>query len=139
MRGNLLGIMVFGFAVMSLAFEANKYITVEVPTYAVEVENGRPFTFSVKLKTAEGVHVNAQPQISVKSETEGISFRVNTIHKDGDHLDPAKPINIECETDGLATGAHRAKFILRYTYCSDTEKWCRMGSESVTVELKVIK
>ena len=139
LTGNFKWIMLVGFTVMSLAFDTNRYVAVEVPVSAVEVQNGKPVTFSIWLKTTDGIHVNAEPPVTLNSKTEGASFKITTIGKDGDHIDAGKPIAIECETEGLASGLHRAVFLMRYTYCSDTEKWCRMASDSVTVDLKVKK
>lgn len=122
---------------MSFAFGTPGYVTVEVPSSLLEVDDGKAVLFSLKLTPAEGIHVNLEPPVSVKSETHGASFRVVGVEKSGEYLDSEKPVTVECVANGMATGLHRVWILISYTYCSDEERWCRMSNDSAPVELVV--
>lgn len=125
--------------VMGTLFGTNDYVKVEVVPSSLELENGTAATFGVWLKAGEGVHVNARPAVTVKSETRGADFSIEGIQETGDIVDLNQPLRVECRIDGLAPGTHRVDFLLKYTYCSDKEKWCRMGQDSLSLEIEVKK
>ncbi len=139
LRGNLFVAIVFGFAVMSVGFESGKYVVIDFPSSSVTVENGKPFQFALRLRPAAGIHINSEPRISAESQSAGVSITVASLHTAGDMLDASQPVVLECKTEGLTPGMHDAVFVLRYTYCSDRDKWCRMATDTVRVELKVIR
>lgn len=122
---------------MSFAFDTPKHVTVEVPSSLIEVENGRPVLFRIRLTPADGIHINMNPPVSVTSETVGASLKVREADTSGEYLDSTEPITVECLADGMTPGLHRARFLIRYTYCSEKEQWCRMGNDSALVELMV--
>ncbi len=124
---------------MSFVFNSKKEVSVEVKPASVEVKNGQSFSFFVRLKSVAGVHINAQPPVSVKSETEGASLTVTEIPKAGEYLDSSKPIKVECKVTGMKAGVHKLNFVVGYTYCSETEGWCRMGKDESSIEIKVKK
>ncbi len=122
---------------MSIVIGSTDFVKIEVKPRTLEVIESRPASFDVYLRSGEGIHVNAQPAITIKSGTEGVDFSIASLVKAGDYLDLSKPIKIACKVDGLGPGAHRADFVLSYTYCSDKEGWCRMGKDKSSVEIKV--
>ena len=129
---------------MSMTFNSQKYVVVGAKGKSTFVENGTPFIVLVTLKPAEGIHVNAQPPISVKlvdepSAGEGSStvLKVKNIPRRGDSLDSSKPVEVECEVSGAGSGERNIAFVVGYTFCSSKEGWCRMGSDTVSVTVRV--
>ncbi len=124
---------------MSVAFGSAGYVKVEVKPATLEVENGTPASFELRLKAGDGIHVNAVPPITIKTTTDGAELSVSDLPRTGDYLDLGRPIKIQCKVTGLEPGLHRVDFVLGYTYCSDNEGWCRMGKDSTSIEIKVKK
>ncbi len=137
MRRKFSGTFVIGATIMSFTFGTPKYVTVEVPSSFVEVENGKSVLFFIRLAPADGIHINVEPSVSVNSETHGASFKVAGVKASGEYLDSEKPVAVECLAEGMTPGLHRAWILISYTYCSEKEQWCRMGNDSVSVELMV--
>ncbi len=117
----------------------SRYIRVEVAPSVLETEEGIPATFELRLKAGNGIHVNAQPAVSVKSDTKGVSLSIEGMKEIGSQVDLNQPIVVRCGINGLAPGTHVVKFLLNYTFCSDKEEWCRMGNDSLSIEVKVKK
>ncbi len=126
-------------SMLSVILGSTDYVKVQVKPATLEIENGVPASFDVQLRASEGVHINAQPAITIKSETGGADLSVAELPKTGDYLDMDKPIKVRCKVGGLAPGLHRIDFVLGYTYCSDKEGWCRIGRDSSSIEIKVKK
>lgn len=124
---------------MSIILGSKDYVNVQVKPATLEMENGVPVSFDLRLRASEGVHINAQPAVTIKSGTEGAELSIAELPKAGDYLDMQKPIKIRCKVGGLAPGDHRVDFVVGYTYCSDKEGWCRIGSDSASIEIKVKK
>lgn len=124
---------------VSVIFGSTDYVKVQVEPATLEIENGVPASFDVRLRASEGVHINAHPAITVKSETEGADLSVANLPKAGDYLDTDKPIKVRCMVGGLSPGFHRIDFVVGYTYCSDREGWCRIGKDASAIEIKVKK
>ncbi len=124
---------------MSAIFGAKDYVKVQVAPARLDVENGVPATFKVNVRAEKGIHVNAQPAPTVKSETEGAELSVAGIPKNGDYLDLDKPIYVRCDVKGLPPGDHTVRFVMRFTFCSDTQGWCSMCTDSSSIEIRVKK
>ncbi len=125
--------------IMSTVFGSTDHVRVEVKPGALQVENGSHAWFYLHMRTSEGIHINAEPAITIKSVTKGAELSVVDLPKAGDYLDLAKPIKVMCGVNSFTPGQHRVDFILSYTYCSDKEGWCRMGKDSASIEIKVKK
>ncbi len=91
------------------------------------------------MKPASDIHVNVEPPIDAKSLTSGATMIVKTIPAAGEWLDSAKPIEIEGKVVHISAGRHDLKFILNYTFCSEKEKWCRFGKDTVSIRVSVGK
>jgi hypothetical protein len=125
---------------MSTAIDSQKYVVIEVKNASlIDVENGKPFLFFIKIKPASGIHVNVQPPISVKPLTDGTTINVKRIPESGEYLDLSKPIEVECNVTGMNRGQHKVNFVVTYTYCSEKEKWCRFGKDTTSISLRVKK
>jgi len=124
-------------AIMSVAFESQKYVVVELKSKSVEVENDVAFVLLVSLKPANGIHVNVEPPISVKPLDESTKLNLKEVSMSGDYFDSSKPIIGECKVTRVAVGKHKISFIVNYTYCSDKEGWCRMGKDTVSATVNV--
>ncbi len=124
---------------MSIAFDSQKYVSVETKPATINAENGRPFSFSIWLRPANGIHINAEPPISVKPTSEGIKASVTDVRRKGDYVDTSKPIKVDCTLIGVDAGLHRMNFVVSYTYCSENEGWCRMGRDTLSVIVRVMK
>jgi hypothetical protein len=98
-----------------------------------------PFLVIVRVKPAEGIHVNAEPPLSIIALDSGISVKLKKVFKSGEYLDPSKPIEVECRADSTDPGPHRFSFVVGYTYCSEKDGWCRMGKDTVFVNVRVKK
>lgn len=124
---------------ISAVFGSTEYVKVEVAPRAMEMQNGKSATFELRLKAEEGIHINARPAVTVESETRGVALSIEEIGESGDRIDLNKPLKVNCKLDGIAPGIHRVDFLLNYTYCSDKEQWCRLGKDSLSIEITVDK
>jgi hypothetical protein len=124
---------------MITSIKSADYIKLEVKPAILDVGGDRQGHFEIMLKASEGIHVNSQPAITVRSLTDKVQFAVTDLPKSGDYLDLSRPIKVACDASGLSHGQHRAEFVVSYTYCSDNEGWCRMGKDSISIEIKVAK
>ena len=124
---------------MSIAFDSQKYVSVETSSARIGVKNGKPFLILVRLKPAHGIHINAVPPISVKSASATTAISVRETHKKGDYLDTSMPIEVDCTVTGFDAGLHGISLVVAYTYCSEDEGWCRMGKDTLTVSVRVTK
>ncbi len=124
---------------MSIAPESQKYVVVELKKPPIEVENGKPFSIFINMKPSSGIHLNAQPPISVKPLSGSETVNVKELSKSGEYLNSAKPVEVECTITGVSVGPHKMSFIVGYTYCSEKDGWCRMGKDTVSVTVKVLK
>lgn len=124
---------------ISTVLGSTDYVKVEVRPGTLNAENGSAVSFTLRLRASEGIHVNAEPTLTVKSATKGAELSIAEVYKSGDYLDLGKPIKITCKVDGLTPGQQRVNFVLSYTYCSDKEGWCRMGKDSSSIEIHVKK
>ncbi len=132
-------LLLLSMLMMSTVLGSTDYVGVKVSPGTLEAENGNTVSFTLRLSASEGIHLNAEPTLTVKSATNGAELSIAEVHKSGDYLDLGKPIKITCKVDGLTPGRHRVNFVLRYTYCSDKEGWCRMGKDSSSIEIHVKK
>jgi hypothetical protein len=132
-------LLLLSMVMISTVLGSTDYVGVKVSPGTLEAENGNTVSFTLRLKASEGIHLNAEPAIIVKSMTNGAELSIAEIHKAGEYLDLAKPIRVSCRVDGLTPGRHRVDFFLSYTYCSDNEGWCRMGKDSSSIEIHVKK
>ena len=119
--------------------DSHKYVTVEIKKNSVAVENGKPFSVFIQLKPAYGIHLNAKPPVSVKSLTDNLKMKVEDVPIVGEWIDPARPIEIKGNVISMNSVRHEAKFVLSYTYCSEKEKWCRFGNDTISIFLKAKK
>ena len=101
--------------------------------------NGKPFFFFVRIKPADGIHINAKPPVNVKSLTDGATMSVKKIPESGEYLDSSKPIEVEGNFTGMNPGRYKVDFVVSYTYCSDKEKWCRFGNDTASITVRVKK
>ncbi len=131
---------------MSVAINSEKYVTVEAKSQATSVENGKPFILLLAMKSLNGIHVNVQPPFSIKPLVENpgsangsTTLKLKAIPKKGDYVDLSKHIKVECELTGINPGLHNVRFIVGYTFCSEKEGWCRMGSDTVSVTVNMKK
>jgi len=125
--------------IMSIATDSQKYVTIRVKKDLLVVENDKPFSFYIIVKPASGIHVNAQPPVSVKPLEAEMIMKLKKITMLGEWLDSSKPIEIEGKVASMDSGEHEIKFIVSYTYCSEKDKWCRFGNDTISVSLKVKK
>ena len=125
--------------IMNVGLESQKYVMVEAKPPTVGVENGKTFFLQVKFKPANGIHVNVQPPVTVRSLDDEIIANVKEMPASGEYLDFTKPVEIECKMTKGRIGEHRLNLVIDYTYCSDKEKWCRMGRDTVSVKVRVKK
>ncbi len=132
-------LLLLSMVMMSTVLGSTDYVKVEIRPGTLEAENGSAVSFTLRLRASEGIHVNAEPTLTVRSTTSGAELSIAEIHKLGDYLDLGKPIKITCKVDGLKPGQQRVNFVLSYTYCSDKEGWCRMGKDSSSIEIHVKK
>lgn len=124
---------------MSTGFDSQKYVAVEVEKTSIRAESGKPFLLFVKIRPEDGIHVNAQPPVSVKSLDSQTTLNVKAMPKSGEYLDPSKPIKIEGRVTGVGAGPRKISFIVEYTYCSEKDRWCRMGKDTVSVTIRLKK
>jgi len=124
---------------MSVTIDSQKYVTVKVKNNPINVADGKSFLFYVDIKPVEGIHINAQPPISMKLLDHGTTMVVKKIPQSGEYLDLSKPVEIEGNISDLDAGEHKVNFVVSYTYCSEKEKWCRMGKDTVSITLNVKK
>jgi len=126
---------------MSVALDSQKYVVVEVKSQSSVVENGKPFFLFFIIKAVSGVHLNAQPPISIKpiGDTTTIKIKGVTEQKSGEYLDVSKPIEVECRLNGAEAASRKLSFEIGYTYCSEKDGWCRMGKDTVSVTVRVKK
>jgi hypothetical protein len=134
---------------MSVALDSQKYVVVEVKTRSAVVENDKPFFLFVAIKPISGVHINAQPPISIKTIGSAATINIKEVpeprahaplaQKLGEYLDVSKPIEVECKLAGVKAGPHKLSFAIDYTYCSEKDGWCRMGKDTVFVTVRVKK
>ena len=142
----LIQVFLLVLTTMSVAFNSQKYVAVDAKSQTRNVENGKTFLILVTIKPVDGIHVNAAPPLSIKPLVEDAmsgngltTLGVKAISKKGDYLDLSKPIQVECKVTGINPGLHKINFIVGYTFCSEKEGWCRMGSDTVSVTVKVRK
>ncbi|HUI28599.1 MAG TPA: hypothetical protein VLX91_00175 [Candidatus Acidoferrales bacterium] len=124
---------------MSIAVYPQKYVVLEVKNNFIDVENGKPFKFLIEVRPSSGIHVNAQPPISVKPCDSAAKVSVKEPPKSGEYLDLSNPIEVECNVTGLDAGSHELGFVVGYTFCSNKEGWCRMSKDTVSVVVRVKK
>lgn len=131
---------------MSITFNSQKYVAVDARSQSASIENGKPFLILITIKPVDGIHVNAQPPISIMPlvedparENSSTTFNIKEISKKGDYLESSKPIQVESKVTGFSAGFHEINFVVRYTFCSDKEGWCRMGNDTVSVTIRVKK
>jgi hypothetical protein len=124
---------------LNSGFDSQRYVTVKVERTSIQVESGKPFFIFVKIRPADGIHVNAQPPVSVKSLDSQTTLNIKAIPSSGDYLNPSKPIEIEGRVSGVGAGPHKISFIVDYTYCSEKDRWCRMGKDTVFVTIRLKK
>ena len=124
---------------MGTLFGATEYVKVRVNPATLDVENGTPAAFTVNVGAQKGIHVNAQPSPTIKSETKGAELSITSLPKNGDYLDLGKPIEVRCNVKGFSPGIHTVRFEMRFTFCSDTEGWCSMGTDSSSIQIRVTK
>ena len=134
---------------MSVALDSQRYVVVEVKSRSAVVENDKPFLLFVTIRPVNGVHVNAQPPISIKAIESAASINIKEVpeprahvpvaQKLGEYLDVSKPIEIECKLAGVKAGPHKLSFQIDYTYCSEKDGWCRMGKDTVFAIVRVKK
>lgn len=135
----LLRLLLLIVTTMSIAFDPQKYVGVETKPASIEVENGKRFSFFITLRPASGIHINAEPPISVKPAIDGARLSVREIPKKGDYVDSSKPIKVDCTVTGVGAGLHKISFVVGYTFCSENEGWCRMGKDTLSVSVRVKK
>ncbi|MFZ1080806.1 MAG: hypothetical protein WAO19_02640 [Candidatus Kryptoniota bacterium] len=135
----LLKIFLLVIITMNIAADSQKYVIVEVKSPTTNVENGKPFSFFIKIKPANGIHINVQPPISIKPLTDGTTMNVKEIPESGEYLDLSKPIEVEGVVTRMNLGQRKVNFVVSYTYCSEKEKWCRFGKDTISVSLRVKK
>lgn len=124
---------------MSATFGSTTYIKVNVQPGRLDMENGMSAAFAVHVHAEKGIHVNAQPTPTIKSETEGAELSIAELPKTGEYLDLQKPIKIQCEVNGMTPGNHTVHFVMGFTFCSDTQGWCSMGNDSSSIEIHIKK
>ena len=125
--------------VMSFITGSQKYVSFHASSQSSSIKNGEPFDILVNIKPAAGIHLNANPPISVKPVDGSAVMTLRQPGLRGEYLDLARPVKIECEVKGLPEGDRTISFILGYTFCSADEGWCRMGSDTIAVNVKVGK
>ncbi len=124
---------------ISLGIGTGKYVGLEVNPSKFEMKEGQSHQFRIRFMPVEGIHVNAQPPLTIKSEVDGVTFRIVKVHASSDYLDPSKPVDIDCTAGRLSPGLHKITFSLGYTFCSDAGKWCRMGNDTLSVDINIKK
>jgi len=124
---------------MSFALDSQKFVVVEVKSDFFAVENGKPFPILIEIKPVEGIHLNAKPPISVRSLTNDLTIKIEKVPTVGEWLDTSRPIKVEGNVTSMNPGRHEVDFILSYTYCSEKEKWCRFGNDTISIGLKLKK
>ncbi|MGO9481332.1 MAG: hypothetical protein ACLP05_06095 [Candidatus Kryptoniota bacterium] len=131
---------------MSSVIDSQKYVAIEVENAdSMVAENGKPFSFSIRVKPASGIHVNAQPPLYVKSLADGVTMNFKPVQSlggqtaAGEYLDLSKPLRVECNIMDMAIGRHKIDFVISYTYCSEEGKWCRFGNDTTAISVRVEK
>lgn len=124
---------------MGTVFGSKTYVKVNVQPGKLETENGASVLFAVNVRADTGIHVNAQPEPTIESETEGADFSIAEVPRNGDYLDLGKPIKVRCKVKGMQPGVHTVRFVMGFTFCSDTQGWCSMGKDTSSVEIKIKK
>ncbi len=124
---------------MNSLFAPSQQVKVFVKPEALKIQVGSSDVFDLRLQAGEGIHVNTRPSITIESQTKGVELSIKEISKSGEYLDLEKAIEISCKTVGLAPGEYRADFAVGFTYCNDNEGWCRLGKDSSSIEIEVVK
>lgn len=115
---------------------SQKYVGVEISPATLEVANGKEFFLSLSLKPSEGIHLNAEPPVTIKS-ADSVKFSIDSFSKTGEYLDSSKPLRVKCIASGLKSGTHTVIVEITYTYCSSKEGWCRMAKDRRSIDLRV--
>lgn len=134
-NGTLVAVFMLSVLTMSSGFDSQKYVSVKAERTSVHVESGKPFFLFVRIRPADGIHVNAQPPVSVRSLDSQTTLNVKNIPSTGDYLDSSKPVKIEGKLSGVAGEPRRISFIVEFTYCSEKGRWCRVGKDTVSVTI----
>jgi hypothetical protein len=124
---------------MNHEFNSHEYVSATVEGSPIDVERGKPFPFFIKLRLADGVHINFEPPVSIVSLDRKVALSFKALPESEGYLDCSKPLEVEGELRDHEVGEHELHFVVSYMYCSDEGKWCRFGKDSMSVTLRIRK
>ena len=120
----------------------NRFVKVDVSLADTLLQPGSKGKILVLFTPVDGIHINADPPVSVKiNRNRLMSLRGDpdiTTDKETGFLSASTPVEQRFSVSQTAVaGEHRITGTIVYYFCSDTEGWCRKQSQAVTFRLNI--
>jgi len=120
----------------------NKFAKVDVTLADAAVQPGGKGTIFVSFIPIDGIHINADPPITMKLEKNPfISLQGKpeiSTDKESGFLSTSTPVEQGFYVSKKArSGEHIIKGTIVYYFCSDTEGWCTKFAQRITLKLNI--
>ena len=126
------------------ASKGNTYVTSTITLKSKAMKPGSKGQVLITLKPEKGIHININPPIDVKFDSNGIVDSRGKLEvprsKKTDYLDDTAPIRqFFTLKKKIKQGTMTIKGVLTYYFCSDAEGWCTKFKQPFDLAVTVKK
>jgi len=122
----------------------NEYVKVSVSLKERSLKPGETGEMLIAMRPKSGIHVNLQPPIDIKLDSNSAFALVGGLHTSKgskpEYLDASKPIRQTIKLKKtMKLGTTTVSGTLIYFYCSDADGWCSRFKQPFTLTMSVSK
>lgn len=114
------------------------YVQMNLEGVPESVKSGQSFVVSIRLTPQSDISVSAMPPVRIRSLSP--AFKVNEVEVQvvDVRLNTDEPIRVTVQNLGEKIGMEKVQIEVQLSYCSEEEKWCRIGKKILEFELEVL-
>ncbi|MGC8595242.1 MAG: hypothetical protein ACP5US_04955 [Candidatus Kryptoniota bacterium] len=117
--------------------DPDPYIQMSLEDIPANIKAGQVFTVSVRVRPQPGISLSAMPPIRIRSISPQFKVIEVELQVVDVKLNIDEPIRVVVQDVEGKQGKQKVQLEVQLSYCSDEEKWCRIGKKILDAELEV--
>jgi|GEM_PF-6206616 hypothetical protein len=113
------------------------YVQINLEGIPKNIRAGEAFFVSIRVTPRSDISVSAIPPMRIRSISAPFKVTELEVQLVDVKLNTEKPIRVLVQNVERKTGKQKVELEVQLSYCSDEEKWCRIGKKMLDFELEV--